>query len=68
MGMDDQVADLQTLHKLTKDMDVPDNSRTDCVWLQKNLEHKNSNHKNYKSVIDLVNTILKRQQYLVQAG
>lgn len=68
MGIDDQIADFQTLHKLTKDMDIPSDLKMDCIWLQKKLEHKNLNHKNYKSVIELVNTILERQQYLVQAG
>ena len=68
MGMDDQIFDLQALAKITQPMDVPKHRKNDYMWMRSNLWVKNSEHKDFKRAIELIDTIIDRQRYLVKVG
>lgn len=54
---------LQEIEKLIAKMDLPNYRKTvshndDARWLKKNLHVKNSTHKNYAKVIELLNQLV----------
>lgn len=46
--------------QLVKDMDVPEQRKTDIHWLKRNLGIRNSNHPNFNQVIALIHKELKQ--------
>ena len=62
MGMDDKIANLQSLRRLLVKMDIPEQRlrEMDIRWLRRNLGFKNNNHPDFDKAINLIK-IISRQ-------